>query len=252
MRHATARLEIDGIASGNREIQENPADTAGTRFRPGRSGNPAGRPPGARNRATLLREAALAERAVGVMEDLLAKAEAGDRGAARLVLARLLPARLGPGIELPATTNIDDLTDAIDALAAATAAGEIGAGEANAIARLLQLQLRAFEVRIEADKVALARATVREQELRRVETYREYARAIAPRRPAPAPIPPSAAPSPAAPSLAAPPAAVRAATGAPVRPAACGRLVPMTEWLQLTGLAQNLPAALAKVRVASG
>lgn len=67
-----------------------------TRFPKGISGNPRGRPAGTRNRATLLREARLAERIDrqldGMLEALVAKALSGHVGAIRTALALSLSA----------------------------------------------------------------------------------------------------------------------------------------------------------------
>lgn len=234
MGHAVAEGEIREVWSGNREIQATLADPVrfDTRFQPGLSGNPAGRPLGARNRATVLREAALAGRAVRVMEDLLARAEAGDLAAARLVLARLIPAGLGGGVDLAPATSAADIVEALGRLAAATAAGDLAPAQANAVTRMLQLQLQALPARAkEEEETAAAEAMI--------ETVRAMKAGRArPAEAAAAPVP-SAAPSPSA--------CARAA-----RPACHGRLVPMAEWLKLNGLEQSLPAALAKVRGASG
>lgn len=113
------------------------------RFQPGQSGNPAGRPPGSRNRLTLLRDAALAERAAGLIEGLLQKAEAGDLAATRLVLAQLLPADSGPGIELPAVETEGEIATALGRVAAAIASGELAPTQANALTRALRIQLEA-------------------------------------------------------------------------------------------------------------
>lgn len=72
-----------------------------TRFPRGISGNPRGRPAGTRNRATLLREARLAERIDrqldGMLDALVAKALSGHVGAIRTALALSLSAdRLEP------------------------------------------------------------------------------------------------------------------------------------------------------------
>jgi hypothetical protein len=61
------------------------------RFAPGQSGNPAGRPKGARNRATLLAEAALDENGEGLVRQAVAAALAGDAATLRFLVGRLLP-----------------------------------------------------------------------------------------------------------------------------------------------------------------
>ena len=65
----------------------------GRPFQPGQSGNPAGKPKGARNRATLAAEALLDGEATALTRKAIELALAGDSTALRLCLERLLPAR---------------------------------------------------------------------------------------------------------------------------------------------------------------
>jgi hypothetical protein len=60
-------------------------------FQPGQSGNPAGRPIGARNRKTLLMEALLEDDGEDLTRRLVEKALSGDATAMRLCMERLLP-----------------------------------------------------------------------------------------------------------------------------------------------------------------
>ena len=62
-------------------------------WRKGVSGNPAGRPRGSRNRATLAMEALLEEGAAQLIHKAMTMALAGDTAALRLCLERILPAR---------------------------------------------------------------------------------------------------------------------------------------------------------------
>jgi hypothetical protein len=61
------------------------------RFAPGRSGNPTGRPKGARNRITLLAEAVLEENSEGLTQKAVGDAIGGDAGTLRFLLGRLVP-----------------------------------------------------------------------------------------------------------------------------------------------------------------
>src|SRR5262245_28492247 len=65
----------------------------GRPFRPGRSGNPKGRPKGARNKTTLAMEALLDGESEAITRKLLEKAAEGDMTALRLCLDRLLSPR---------------------------------------------------------------------------------------------------------------------------------------------------------------
>src|SRR5437588_4649054 len=60
-------------------------------FQPGQSGNPAGRPIGARNRKTLLMEALLEDDGEDLTRRLVEKALTGDATAMRMCMERLLP-----------------------------------------------------------------------------------------------------------------------------------------------------------------
>ena len=74
-------------------------DTKG-RFRPGCSGNPAGKKTGTRNRATLLREALRDGEDATLARVVIDKALAGDAVAARFLLERLEPKPRGRPIHL--------------------------------------------------------------------------------------------------------------------------------------------------------
>jgi hypothetical protein len=74
-------------------------DAAG-RFVKGCSGNPAGRPRGSRNAATVMAEALLAENAVEVVQDLLARHRAGDAVTGRFLGGRVLPPARGRPVAL--------------------------------------------------------------------------------------------------------------------------------------------------------
>jgi len=70
------------------------------RFVPGHSGNPAGKKPGTRNRATALREALRDGEDCTVARIVIDKALAGDAVAARFIVDRLTPRPRGRAIAL--------------------------------------------------------------------------------------------------------------------------------------------------------
>jgi Family of unknown function (DUF5681) len=63
------------------------------KFKKGQSGNPNGKPPGARNKATLLIEKLLDDDAKNIAEKAIELAKSGDSTALRLCLDRIAPAR---------------------------------------------------------------------------------------------------------------------------------------------------------------
>ena len=96
-------------------------------FQPRISGNPAGRPKGSRNKATLMREQLLHGEAEAIMRAVIAHARAGHMPAMKLCLDRLLPPRKDRPIEfaLPSLANAGDAVRALHAILAAVATGEL-------------------------------------------------------------------------------------------------------------------------------
>src|SRR4051812_25471928 len=94
--------------------------TAEGRFAPGQSGNPAGRPKGARNRATIWAETLEAGEDRTLLRRLLDDAHGGDKVALRFVLARLLPRPRAEPVRLA-------LPDGVEGDSAATHAATVRA-----------------------------------------------------------------------------------------------------------------------------
>jgi hypothetical protein len=117
------------------------------RFVPGNSGNPAGKKPGTRNRATVLREALADGEDVAAARIVIDKALAGDAVAARFLLDRLTPRPRGRAIalDLPRGEKADDVLAASNATIAAMAAGEITPDEALTVTKVLDGRLRALK-----------------------------------------------------------------------------------------------------------
>ncbi len=123
-----------------REIEKTAPKQAGGRFQRGRSGNPAGRPPGARNKTTRAAEALLDGEAAALTRKAIHLALDGDTTALRLCMERILsPRRDRPlTFALPKIESAADAAQAMSAIIGATAAGEITPGEAADVARLLE------------------------------------------------------------------------------------------------------------------
>src|SRR5260221_9378142 len=117
------------------------------RFVAGQSGNPAGKAPGTRNRATLLRAALDGEDGPAMARVVIDKALAGDAVTARFVLDRLEPRpRSRPvEIDLPEGVRARDVLAAFDATVRAMASGEITPDEAAQVTRVPDGRLRAIE-----------------------------------------------------------------------------------------------------------
>ena len=123
-------------------------DSAG-RWQKGSSGNPAGRPLGARNRATLMAEALLDAASAMMISKAIEKSVAGDAVTLRFCLARIIaPRRTSPvELDLPPLDTQQDLALAIAALGKAVAAGEIIPAEASELARVVDTAMRAIKER---------------------------------------------------------------------------------------------------------
>lgn len=119
----------------------------GRPFEKGQSGNPAGREPGTRNRATMLAEQ-LFDGATGALANkAVAMALEGDAAALKLCIGRIIaPRRHRPsGFALPPLKSAADLAPAMTAIAEAVAEGTISTTEAWEMSQVVDTFIRAFE-----------------------------------------------------------------------------------------------------------
>ena len=116
-------------------------------YETGQSGNPNGRPKGARNRATLLAEALLDGEAEAITRKAIELAKAGDITAIRLCLERIIPARRDriASFTLPKVQSVADTMPAVTAIIEAVADGELTPAEAAEMAKVVESFTRTVE-----------------------------------------------------------------------------------------------------------
>jgi hypothetical protein len=107
----------------------------GRPFEPGRSGNPAGKPKGTRNRASTLLDAIAEADLQAIVSKFVERAKAGDLGAAKLIFDRIAPPPRTRAVEiaLPEVGRYDaadTLLATYGAITKAIATGEITPSEA--------------------------------------------------------------------------------------------------------------------------
>jgi Family of unknown function (DUF5681) len=127
------------------------------RFKKGQTGNPKGRTPGTRNKATLAAEALLDGDAANLTRKCVELALAGDVTALRLALERILPPRKSRPVEIAFgdLEGAGGLARASGAVLAALGRGEIAPDEAQAIGAVVEffgsaLERRELAARIDA------------------------------------------------------------------------------------------------------
>ena len=131
-------------------------------FQPGQSGNPNGRPRGARNRTTLAVEALLDGEAESITRKAIELAKSGDGPALRLCLDRIAPARKDRSVafELPRLESAGDAVKAATAIVEAVACGDLTPSEANDLSRVVEGFTRTLEaVDFEARLTRLEKST---------------------------------------------------------------------------------------------
>ena len=111
----------------------------GRPFQKGTSGNPAGRPLGSRNKATLVAENLLNGQSEALMKKLIERALGGDMQALGLCVGRILPvSRERPlRFPLPPLRNLKDVPRAISHIAAGVANGDLTESEARTLVDLV-------------------------------------------------------------------------------------------------------------------
>jgi hypothetical protein len=125
------------------------------RFAPGRSGNPAGRPKGSRNRSTVLAEALLDEHAEPVTRKVIECAEAGDGAMLRLLFTRIVRSGRDRLVTLDVPEGKElDAEEVFRVTARALFDGEISPDEALRIGRFIMLSARIRAMKLRPGKAA--------------------------------------------------------------------------------------------------
>lgn len=119
---------------------ENTGPKQDTRFQPGQSGNPDGRPKGSRNKTTLALENLLDGQAEALTQKAIELALDGKMDALRLCLDRLIPPRREAPVsfEHPKIETAADAAKAMAAIVAAVANGDLTPSEGQAVSALIQ------------------------------------------------------------------------------------------------------------------
>ena len=119
----------------------------GRPFQKGCSGNPQGRPLGARNAATVIAEQLLDGEAEAITRKVIELAKQGDLTALRLCLERIVPPRRERPVNftLPEINSVDNATKAMAAITTAVANGELTPSEAAELSRVIEGYVKAME-----------------------------------------------------------------------------------------------------------
>ena len=114
----------------------------------GTSGNPRGKPRGARHRVTVALEKLMQADAETILKAVLMLAKNGDLMAARFVLERIVPPARDRAVQLdlPATDTLAGIERAHDVVLDAVSVGSITPAEATSLASLIEGRRRTFEV----------------------------------------------------------------------------------------------------------
>lgn len=120
-------------------MPENTEKIQGTKFAPGQSGNPAGKPKGTRNKTTLAIEALLEGEAEALTRKAIDLALDGDGPALRMCLDRLAPPRKDSliSIRLPKVNGLKDALEASASVLDAVSEGDITPDEGARVLNLL-------------------------------------------------------------------------------------------------------------------
>jgi Family of unknown function (DUF5681) len=127
-------------------------------FKPGQSGNPRGKPKGARHHATRIVEQLLDEDAKLLAEKARDMALAADTVALKLCLERLCPPRRNRpvSLDLPAIETLGDASMAITKVIASAAGGQLTPDEAGSVITLIDAKRRVLvDVDLETPIAAL-------------------------------------------------------------------------------------------------
>src|SRR5260370_42553829 len=125
-------------------------------FQNGQSGNPTGRPRGARTRRTLALEAIMEGESEVIARKAIEMAKGGHMAAIRLVMDRMAPVHKDRAVdfELPPLNTPADAVSASAAIAAAVAAGDLTPIEAAQLSKVVHAYVQALEAHVFEQRVA--------------------------------------------------------------------------------------------------
>jgi hypothetical protein len=146
-RLAKGRFATEEMGMAVNSLQKQPARASGRPFEKGRSGNPAGRPRGARNKATLAAEALFDSEAEALSRKAVELALGGSEGALRLCLDRIIAPRRERPIQLavPPIRSAADIAAAMGAIVKAAAEGTITPEDAFKLSQMVDTFVRAID-----------------------------------------------------------------------------------------------------------
>lgn len=118
-----------------------------SRFKKGRSGNPQGKPKGARNKSTLAAEALLEGSLDKICKRVEEEALNGNMQAAKMILDRFIPVRKDRviKIDLPMISTCEDVLLVIGYVVNAVGNGTISPSEGESLSRTIDLYSKALE-----------------------------------------------------------------------------------------------------------
>ena len=124
-------------------------------FKPGLSGNPAGRPNGSKNKLTLLAQKLLENGAEEIITAIIEKAKAGDSTAQRLCMERIMPPMRSSVIQinLPKLETPQGILKGYDVLFDALGKGDLTLEELDRLSDILENKRKAIETVILAEEM---------------------------------------------------------------------------------------------------
>lgn len=119
-----------------------------TQFKKGQSGNPKGKPKGARHRASLMAEMLFESEIEEVCQCVIGQAKEGNMQAARIILDRLLPPKKDRPInlKLPMISNATDALEASKLICHAVCNGEITPLEGESLSKIVEIQAKNIDL----------------------------------------------------------------------------------------------------------
>jgi hypothetical protein len=138
-------------------------DAAG-QFKKGQSGNPAGKPPGTRNKVAVWAEGIIQDNAEKALNALMEKVAEGDMVAIKMVIDRISPIRKPAPFAMP--EHLSDKAEMMKVIMAAVADGDLTPGEALDVSKLATILARAMgrpSAEIDVRKLAAAISRAKEK-----------------------------------------------------------------------------------------